>query len=93
MLSAKSPSYPLRSVVHIANKEIRQCVKWSLAEVKHEGKLLKMSVPKGGRSHLEEVAVYERFLTGKTLVFWKVINPLSPKSDQHQISPCNVNAL
>ena len=21
------------------------------------------------------------------------INPLSPKSDQHQISPCNVNAL
>ena len=21
------------------------------------------------------------------------INPLSPKSDQHQISPCNINAL
>ena len=21
------------------------------------------------------------------------VNPLSPKSDQHQISPCNVNAL
>ena len=23
----------------------------------------------------------------------KVINPLSPKSDQHQISPCNISAL
>ena len=23
----------------------------------------------------------------------KIINPLSPKSDQHQISPCNINAL
>ena len=22
----------------------------------------------------------------------KIINPLSPKSDQHQISPCNINA-
>ena len=22
-----------------------------------------------------------------------VLNPLSPKSDQHQISPCNINAL
>ena len=22
-----------------------------------------------------------------------VFNPLSPKSDQHQISPCNINAL
>ena len=22
-----------------------------------------------------------------------LINPLSPKSDQHQISPCNINAL
>ena len=21
------------------------------------------------------------------------LNPLSPKSDQHQISPCNINAL
>ena len=21
------------------------------------------------------------------------VNPLSPKSDQHQISPCNINAL
>jgi len=21
------------------------------------------------------------------------INPLAPKSDQHQISPCNINAL
>ena len=21
------------------------------------------------------------------------INPLNPKSDQHQISPCNINAL
>ena len=24
---------------------------------------------------------------------YKVINPLSPKSDQHQICPCNINAL
>ena len=23
----------------------------------------------------------------------KIVNPLSPKSDQHQISPCNINAL
>ena len=22
-----------------------------------------------------------------------IINPLSPKRDQHQISPCNINAL
>ena len=22
-----------------------------------------------------------------------VLNPLSPRSDQHQISPCNINAL
>ena len=25
--------------------------------------------------------------------WYKVMNPLSPKSDQHQISPCNINAL
>ena len=24
---------------------------------------------------------------------FSVFNPLSPKSDQHQISPCNINAL
>ena len=23
----------------------------------------------------------------------EILNPLNPKSDQHQISPCNVNAL
>ena len=23
----------------------------------------------------------------------RFVNPLSPKSDQHQISPCNINAL
>ena len=22
-----------------------------------------------------------------------LVNPLSPKSDQHQVSPCNINAL
>ena len=38
---AKSSSYTLRSIVHTPNKEIRQCVKRSLADVKNEGKLLK----------------------------------------------------
>ena len=23
----------------------------------------------------------------------EILNPLSPKSDQHKISPCNINAL
>ena len=27
------------------------------------------------------------------IVFSQQFNPLSPKSDQHQISPCNINAL
>ena len=30
------------------------------------------------------------------ITIWKVfsdLNPLSPKSDQRQISPCNINAL
>ena len=25
--------------------------------------------------------------------YWSDINPLSPKSDQYQISPCDINAL
>ena len=24
---------------------------------------------------------------------WQRVNPLSPKSDQHQISPCHINAF
>ena len=27
------------------------------------------------------------------LYYWLSVNPLSHKSDQHQISPCNINAL
>ena len=27
------------------------------------------------------------------VVVSSLLNPLSPKSDQHQISPCNINAL
>ena len=27
------------------------------------------------------------------LVIYSHFNPLSPKSDRHQISPCNINAL
>ena len=26
-------------------------------------------------------------------LFYPKIHPLSPRSDQHQISPCNINAL
>jgi len=38
---AESSSYTLRSIVPTANKEIRQCIKRSLVEVKNERKLLK----------------------------------------------------
>ena len=34
----------------------------------------------------------KKFLTTDHECRWN-INPLSPKSDQHQISPCNINAL
>ena len=29
----------------------------------------------------------------EAIVLVSCINPLSPKSDQHQISPCDINAL
>ena len=42
----------------------------------------------------------DRFMYDKKKVIWihtclthKLLNPLSPNSDQHQISPCNINAL
>ena len=30
---------------------------------------------------------------GKQALRRKIVNPLSPKGDQHPISPCNINAL
>ena len=42
----------------------------------------------------------DRFMYDKKKVIWihtclahKLLNPLSSKSDQHQLSPCNINAL
>ena len=42
----------------------------------------------------------DRFMYDKKKVIWfhtclthKLLNPLSSKSDQHQFSPCNINAL
>ena len=37
--------------------------------------------------------IVESSIVGTELSFFKGLNPLSPKSDQHQISPCNINAL
>ena len=40
------------------------------------------------RTHLKIMGQWK-----STLIDKFTLNPLSPKGDQHQISPCNINAL
>ena len=40
-----------------------------------------------------EVKVSFSFVYSQTLFNRHLLNPLNPKSDQHQISPCNINAF
>ena len=63
----------------------------------HWEELLEASANKGKR--LEEARDHQKFNQevdiADSCISEKVrgiINPLSPKSDQHQISPCNINA-
>ena len=45
-------------------------------------------------SNQDSFGIVVRFISFKNLLLPFVgLNPLSPKSDQHQISPCDINAL
>ena len=63
----------LSSIVHTANREIRQCVKWLLTERLKTMEKIKLSAPKSGRGCLQKVFIYKRLLNwalvGKVLVF------------------------
>ena len=69
---AKISSYTLRSIVHTANKEIRHCVKRSLADVKNEGKLLQCQSRKVAAVTYRRWSFTSGFWMGKLWCFGKL---------------------
>ena len=50
-------------------------------------------MPLEQRRQSQRLAMLHKINNGLVKMGKDNLNPLSPKSDQHQISPCNINAL